>query len=67
MFVKYADGFVILPGGFGTLDELFEALTLIQTGKVRHFPVVLVGSAYWAGLLDWIRDTLLAAGAVVPE
>ena len=49
MFVKYADGFVILPGGFGTLDELFEALTLIQTGKVRHFPVVLVGRAYWAG------------------
>ncbi len=64
MFVKYADGFVILPGGFGTLDELFEALTLIQTGKVRHFPVVLVGRAYWAGLLDWIRDTLLAHGAV---
>jgi len=66
MFVKYADGFVILPGGFGTLDELFEALTLIQTGKVRHFPVVLVGSSYWAGLLAWIRDTLLAGGAVSP-
>ena len=64
MFVKYADGFVILPGGFGTLDELFEAITLIQTGKVRHFPVVLVGRAYWAGLLDWVRGTLLAAGAV---
>jgi uncharacterized protein (TIGR00730 family) len=64
MFVKYADGFVILPGGFGTLDELFEALTLIQTGKVRHFPVVLVGRSYWAGLLDWVRDTALAAGAV---
>ena len=64
MFVKYADGFVILPGGFGTLDELFEALTLIQVGKVRHFPVVLVGRAYWAGLLDWIRDTLLTRGAV---
>ena len=64
MFVKYADGFVILPGGFGTLDELFEALTLIQTGKVRHFPVVLVGRAYWSGLLDWIRDTLVARGAV---
>jgi uncharacterized protein (TIGR00730 family) len=64
MFVKYADGFVILPGGFGTLDELFEALTLIQTGKVRHFPVVLVGSAYWSGLLEWIRGTLLAKGAV---
>ena len=56
MFVKYADGFVILPGGFGTLDELFESLTLIQTGKVRHFPVVLVGRAYWAGLLDWMRE-----------
>jgi len=64
MFVKYADGFVILPGGFGTLDELFEALTLIQTGKVRHFPVVLIGRSYWAGLLDWIRDTLLANGAI---
>ncbi len=62
MFVKYADGFVILPGGFGTLDELFEALTLIQTGKVRHFPVVLVGREYWSGLLDWIRGTLLVAG-----
>jgi uncharacterized protein (TIGR00730 family) len=65
MFVKYADAFVILPGGFGTLDELFEALTLIQTGKVRHFPVVLVGRAYWAGLLDWIRDSLLAANNIV--
>ena len=64
MFVKYADGFVILPGGFGTLDELFESLTLIQVGKVRHFPVVLVGRAYWAGLLDWIRDTLMTQGAV---
>ncbi len=64
MFVKYADGFVILPGGFGTLDELFEALTLIQTGKVRHFPVILVGSSYWAGLLDWMRDTLLRTGSI---
>jgi uncharacterized protein (TIGR00730 family) len=64
MFVKYADGFVILPGGFGTLDELFEALTLIQTGKIRHFPVVLVGTEYWAGLLAWIRDIQLAAGAI---
>jgi hypothetical protein len=64
MFVKYADGFVILPGGFGTLDELFEALTLIQTGKVRHFPVVLVGREYWSGLLDWIRGTLLVQGTV---
>jgi uncharacterized protein (TIGR00730 family) len=64
MFVKYADAFVILPGGFGTLDELFEALTLIQTGKVRHFPVVLVGSTYWQGLLDWARATLLHDGAI---
>jgi len=64
MFVKYADAFVILPGGFGTLDELFESLTLIQTGKVRHFPVVLVGRSYWAGLLDWIRESLLAGGAI---
>jgi uncharacterized protein (TIGR00730 family) len=66
MFVKYADGFVILPGGFGTMDELFEALTLIQTGKVRHFPVVLVGRDYWSGLLDWIRGTVLAHGAIAP-
>ena len=64
MFVKYADAFVIMPGGFGTLDELFEALTLIQTGKVRHFPVVLVGRSYWAGLLDWIRATLVTSGAI---
>ncbi len=64
MFVKYADAFVILPGGFGTLDELFEALTLIQTRKVRNFPVVLVGGSYWAGLLDWIRGTLVARGAI---
>src|SRR4051794_7531937 len=64
MFVKYADAFVILPGGFGTLDEMFEALTLIQTGKIRDFPVVLVGTAYWRGMLDWIRSDLLPAGAV---
>ena len=64
MFVKYADAFVILPGGFGTLDELFEALTLIQTGKIRHFPVVLVGTEYWAGLLDWARETLITDGTV---
>jgi uncharacterized protein (TIGR00730 family) len=64
MFVKYADAFIILPGGFGTLDELFEALTLIQTRKVRNFPVVLVGADYWAGLLDWIRGTLVARGTV---
>jgi uncharacterized protein (TIGR00730 family) len=64
MFVKYADAFVILPGGFGTLDELFESLTLIQTGKVRDFPVVLVGREYWQGLLDWMRGVQLPAGAV---
>jgi uncharacterized protein (TIGR00730 family) len=64
MFVKYADAFVILPGGFGTLDELFEALTLIQTGKIRHFPVVLVDSGYWRGLLAWVRETLLETKAI---
>ncbi len=64
MFVKYAEGFVIFPGGFGTMDELFESLTLIQTGKIKHFPVFLVGSAYWAGLLAWFRQTLLAAGTI---
>ena len=67
MFVRYASGFVVFPGGFGTLDETFEALTLIQTGKVRHFPVVLMGTDYWAGLIDWIRDRLLAGGMVSPE
>ena len=67
MFVKYAEGFVIFPGGFGTMDELFEALTLIQTGKVRDFPVVLFGSDYWAGLLDWIRTHMLAGGKIKPE
>jgi len=64
MFVKYADGFVIFPGGFGTLDELFEALTLIQTGKIRHFPVYLVGRDYWAGLLEWLRSTALPRAMV---
>ena len=59
MFVKYAQGFVVLPGGFGTLDELFEALTLIQTNKIERFPVVLVGSSFWGGLVDWIKATLL--------
>lgn len=59
MFVKYASGFVILPGGFGTLDELFESITLIQTGKIRPFPVVLVGRAYWTGLVSWIRDVMM--------
>jgi len=64
MFVKYADAFVIMPGGFGTLDELFESLTLIQTGKVRDFPVILVGRAYWQGLIDWMRAVQLPAGAI---
>ncbi len=59
MFIKYSQGFVVLPGGFGTLDELFEALTLIQTRKIGRFPVVLVGTDYWKGLVEWIRDTLL--------
>jgi hypothetical protein len=67
MFVKYAEAFIIFPGGFGTMDELFEALTLIQTGKVRDFPVVLVGTAYWQGLIDWIRGALLAEGKISPE
>lgn len=64
MFVKYAQGFIVLPGGFGTLDELFEALTLVQTKKVTSFPVVLVGSSYWSGLMDWFRATVLADGKV---
>ena len=61
MFTKYAQGFVVLPGGFGTLDELFEALTLIQTNKIGRFPIVLVGKSFWGGLLDWIKSTLLEA------
>jgi uncharacterized protein (TIGR00730 family) len=67
MFVKAAEGFVIFPGGFGTLDELFEALTLIQTGKIHDFPVVLFHSDYWRGLLDWIHSRLLAEGMISPE
>jgi uncharacterized protein (TIGR00730 family) len=64
MFVRYSGAFVVLPGGFGTLDELFEALTLIQTGKIRFFPVVLVGTEFWCDLVDWLRDKLLAAGTI---
>ncbi|MDX1492465.1 MAG: TIGR00730 family Rossman fold protein [Longimicrobiales bacterium] len=67
MFVKYACAFVIFPGGFGTMDELFEALTLIQTSKVRNFPVVLVGSDYWQGLVDWIRDRMLVEGKIADD
>jgi uncharacterized protein (TIGR00730 family) len=67
MFVKYSDGFVIFPGGFGTLDELFEALTLVQTRKINRFPIILYNSAYWSGLLDWVVKTQVAEGAVSPE
>jgi uncharacterized protein (TIGR00730 family) len=67
MFVKAAEGFVIFPGGFGTLDELFESLTLIQTGKVLHFPVVLFDSAYWQGMLEWLRERLLAEKMISPD
>lgn len=59
MFTKYAQGFIVLPGGFGTLDELFEALTLIQTNKIGKFPIVLVGKSYWSGLVDWLKNTML--------
>jgi uncharacterized protein (TIGR00730 family) len=64
MFVKYSCGFVTLPGGFGTLDELFEALTLVQTKKVTSFPVVLMGTEFWGGLLDWIKDRLAGTGKI---
>lgn len=67
MFVKYAQGFVVMPGGFGTLDELFEALTLIQTEKIAQFPIILVGTEFWSGLLDWIKTTMLTAGNISPE
>ena len=67
MFVKYSIAFVILPGGFGTLDELFEAITLIQTRKIKPFPVILVGREYWKGLLDWIRETLLHEKMIAVE
>ncbi|MGA1030385.1 MAG: TIGR00730 family Rossman fold protein [Flavobacteriaceae bacterium] len=67
MFVKYAQGFVVMPGGLGTLDELFEAFTLIQTEKVTRFPIILVGSSYWAGLMSWIENTLLKEKNISPE
>ncbi|MGB3152275.1 MAG: TIGR00730 family Rossman fold protein [Maribacter sp.] len=67
MFVKYSQGFVVMPGGFGTLDELFEAITLIQTHKIGKFPIILVGSDFWTGLLDWIKGTMLKAGNISTE
>jgi uncharacterized protein (TIGR00730 family) len=66
MFVRYASGFVVYPGGFGTLDELFEAATLRQTEKIRYFPIVLVGSDYWGGMMTWLRDTVLRDGNIGP-
>jgi uncharacterized protein (TIGR00730 family) len=67
MFVRYASAFVVFPGGFGTLDELFEALVLIQTHKIRHFPIVLVRTSFWVGLLDWLRDRLVAEATIAPD
>lgn len=66
MFVKYSQAFVCLPGGFGTLDEMFEALTLVQTGKVTRFPIILLGTDFWSGLIEWIKNTLVAEGKVSP-
>jgi len=67
MFVKYSQGFVVMPGGFGTLDELFESMTLIQTNKIQRFPIILVGTEFWGGLLDWLKNTMLEAGNISPE
>lgn len=67
MFMKYSQGFVVLPGGFGTLDECFEALTLIQTKKIGRFPIILVGKAYWGGLFEWIKTTMVEEGNINPE
>lgn len=67
MLVKYAKAFVVMPGGFGTMDELFEALTLVQTGKIRNFPIILFGTEYWGGLIDWLRNTMLANGKISAE
>jgi uncharacterized protein (TIGR00730 family) len=64
MFIKYSQGFVVMPGGFGTMDELFEAITLIQTKKIGKFPIVLVGTKYWSGLMDWIKNTLVKEGTI---
>ena len=67
IFVKYAQGFIVMPGGFGTLDELFEAITLIQTNKISRFPIVLVGKSFWEGLMGWIQDTLLREAYISDE
>ena len=67
MFVKYSQGFVVMPGGFGTLDELFEAITLIQTHKIDRFPIILVGTEFWSGLMDWIKKTLISQGNISPQ
>lgn len=66
MFVKYSSGFIVMPGGFGTMDELFEALTLVQTNRIASFPIVLVGADYWSGLIEWIRESMLPEGTVSP-
>jgi uncharacterized protein (TIGR00730 family) len=67
MFAKFASAYVVLPGGYGTLDELFEALTLVQTGKTRHMPIILVGEAYWRGLITWMRERLEGEGMIGPN
>ena len=66
MFVKYSQGFIVMPGGFGTMDELFESATLVQTGKIRSFPLVLVGTEYWSGLVEWIRSSMVNTGMISP-
>jgi uncharacterized protein (TIGR00730 family) len=67
VFVKYSQAYVVFPGGFGTMDELFESLTLIQTKRIRPFPTFLMGSSYWRGLIDWIKDQMLGGGKISPE
>ena len=67
MFVKYASAYVVLPGGFGTLDELMEVLTLVQTGKSRKIPIILVGTKFWSGMIEWFRETLISEGLISPD
>ena len=67
MFVKYAVAYIIMPGGFGTIDELFEALTLIQTKRIRYFPIILMGSEFWSGLMDWVKNTLLKEDTITED